>query len=115
MTREAIPLAVIFLLIFAATATGIFYHSEGSPIQSISIRGQPVTFQGSGLYKFNPAYFAREGVIWDAVNLFIALPFVRYQLGCRRQEQPPRQALPGRASCVFLLRLPQLRNDVRLQ
>ncbi len=106
MTREAIPLAVIFLLIFAATATGIFYHSEGSPIQSISIRGQPVTFQDSGLYKFNPAYFAREGVIWDAVNLFIALPlFVISSVAAVRNSLRGRLFLGGLLAYFFYVYL----------
>lgn len=74
MLRKAIPLLLIFLLVLAATATGIFYHGGGPNFETVGVRGQSAVFQGSGLYRYNPASFAREGVVWDVVNLFLALP-----------------------------------------
>jgi hypothetical protein len=74
MRREAIPLAIIFILVLAATVTGIFYHPGGRQIQAVTVRGQPALYQGSGLYKYNPVSFAREGVVWDVIDLCIALP-----------------------------------------
>lgn len=74
MTRQAVLSAIIVLLVLAATATGIFYQTEGSQIAGVSARGQAVTYQGSGLYKFDPVYFVREGVVWDCINLFVGLP-----------------------------------------
>jgi hypothetical protein len=64
----------IALLILVATATGIFYRTPGSPIEYITVRGEYAIFQGSGLYRFDPAYFALEAVVWDVINLFIGLP-----------------------------------------
>jgi hypothetical protein len=65
---------LIFLLVLAATVTGIFYRTPGSPIEYTTIRGEQVTYQGSGLYRYDPVTFAREGVIWDVVNLCMGLP-----------------------------------------
>jgi len=65
---------LIFLLVLVATATGIFYRTTGSPIEYVTVRGEQATFQGSGLYHYDPAWFAREGIVWDVINLFIGLP-----------------------------------------
>jgi len=65
---------VIFVLVFFATVAGLYYQTPGSPVEFTTIRGEPAVFQGSGLYRFDPAVLAREGKIWDAVNLFIGLP-----------------------------------------
>jgi hypothetical protein len=74
MKRQAAISAITFVLVLAATATGIFYRTDGSPFTGVSARGQAVSYQGSGLYKLDPSYFAREGRVWDCVNLFIGLP-----------------------------------------
>ncbi len=66
--------SLIFLLVLVATATGIFYQTPGSPIEYTTIRGEQVEFQGSGLYRYDPAWFALEGVVWDVINLVIGLP-----------------------------------------
>lgn len=65
---------VIFLLVLVATATGIFYRTPGSPIEYRTVRGEQVFYQGSGIYRYDPAPFALEGVVWDVINLFIGLP-----------------------------------------
>lgn len=76
---------LIFVLILIAAATGIFYRTPGSPIEYVTVRGERAIFQGSGLYRYDPAWFAREGVIWDVINLFIGLPLlaVAIVLSCR--------------------------------
>ncbi len=65
---------VVFLLVLVATATGIFYRTPGYPIEYMTVRGEQATFQGTGLYRYDPAWFALEGVVWDVINLFIGLP-----------------------------------------
>jgi hypothetical protein len=67
-------LLLIAILILIATATGIFYHTPGAPVEYVTVRGEQATFRGSGLYRYDPAEFALEGVIWDAINLFFGLP-----------------------------------------
>ena len=65
---------IIFLLVLVATAVGVFYTTPGAHIQFTTVRGEQATFQGSGLYRYDPASQVREGVIWDVINLFIGLP-----------------------------------------
>jgi hypothetical protein len=64
----------IFLLVLIATATGAFYRTPGSPIEYTTVRGEQAIYQGTGLYRYDPAWFALEGIVWDVINLFIALP-----------------------------------------
>jgi hypothetical protein len=72
--QEAIVLVIILVLVGAAAGIGIFYRTTDPQIEATGIRGEHVVYQGSGLYRYNPASFAREGVVWDVINLFIALP-----------------------------------------
>lgn len=74
MKLNTFLLASVFLLVLAATTTGIFYQTAEPDFQAASVRGGTVTYQGSGIYRYNPVALAREGVVWDVVNLFIALP-----------------------------------------
>jgi hypothetical protein len=76
MIKRVLPLLAICLLILAATAAGILYRSNEPNITLKSLRGQESTFLGGGLYRYNPVYFAREGVIWDVVNLAVGLPLL---------------------------------------
>ncbi len=68
--------AAVLLLVLAATATGIFYRTPGPPIEHVTARGQRVVLQGSGLYRYDPAWFAREGMVWDAINLAVGAPLL---------------------------------------
>ncbi len=70
---NVLPLLILVLVIIA-TSTGVFYRTEGSPIQQMTIRGERATFQGSGLYRYDPVAVAREGVIWDVVDLLVTIP-----------------------------------------
>jgi hypothetical protein len=65
---------LIFVLVLVVTAIGIFYQTPGSPIEYTTVRGEHAIFQGTGLYRYDPAWFALEGVVWDVINLFIGLP-----------------------------------------
>ncbi len=58
----------------AATAAGIFYQTPGAPFAYTTIRGEQAIYQGSGLYRYDPAWFAGEGVIWDVINMVFGLP-----------------------------------------
>jgi len=50
----------IFILVLVATVTGIFYQTPGAPIEYRTVRGEQAIFQGSGLYRYDPAAFALE-------------------------------------------------------
>jgi len=65
---------VILLLVLVAAATGIFSQTAGAHINFVTVRGEHATFQGYGLYYYDPASVAREGIIWDVIDLCLALP-----------------------------------------
>ena len=46
----------------------------GAHINFVTVRGEHATFQGYGLYYYDPASVAREGIIWDVIDLCLALP-----------------------------------------
>jgi hypothetical protein len=50
------------------------------------VRGEQATFQGSGLHQYDPASVAREGVVWDAINLFIGLPLFTTAIYLTRRD-----------------------------
>jgi hypothetical protein len=72
--KEAIFYAFIFLLVLCSTAAGVFYGTSSFYVESATLRGQRALFQGSGIYRYNPVVLAREGIVWDTVNLFVGLP-----------------------------------------
>jgi hypothetical protein len=65
---------LILLLVLVAAAIGVFYQTAGAHINFITVRGEHATYQGSGLYYYDPASVAREGVVWDVIDLCLALP-----------------------------------------
>jgi hypothetical protein len=67
---------LVFLFVLIATSTGIFYQTPGAPFEYTTVRGEQAIAQGSGLYRYDPAWFAREGVVWDWINLLIGLPLL---------------------------------------
>ncbi len=46
----------------------------GTHFNFVTVRGEHATFQGYGLYYYDPASVAREGIIWDVIDLCLALP-----------------------------------------
>lgn len=67
-------LGVILLLVGVAATTGIFYQTPGVHSTFVTIRGEHATYQGSGLYRYDPASVAGEGIVWDVIDLSLALP-----------------------------------------
>jgi hypothetical protein len=66
--------ALIAVLVLVAAATGVFYQTPGAHIGFVTVRGEHATYQGSGLYRYDPASVAREGMVWDVIDLCLALP-----------------------------------------
>jgi hypothetical protein len=65
---------LICALVIAATAAALASPHSGPHVSALTVRGESATYQGSGLYRFDPLEVAREGLVWDAINLFIAVP-----------------------------------------
>jgi hypothetical protein len=66
--------ALIAVLVLVAAATGVFYQTPGAHISFVTVRGEHAIYQGSGLYRYDPASVAREGMVWDMIDLCLALP-----------------------------------------
>jgi hypothetical protein len=64
----------ILLLVLIAAVVGVFYQTSGNHIAYLTVRGEHATYQGSGLYFYDPASVAGEGILWDVINLVLALP-----------------------------------------
>lgn len=67
---------IVFVLVLIAAGTGVVYAPPAAPIEYVTPRGEHATLQGSGLYRYDPASVAREGIIWDALDLGLALPLL---------------------------------------
>src|SRR6266702_4769864 len=61
-------------VVVAAAAAGVFSETPGAHVSFVTVRGEHAIYQGSGLYRYDPASVAREGVVWDVIDLILALP-----------------------------------------
>ena len=86
---------LIFLFVLVATSIGIFYQTPGAPIEYTTVRGEQAVTQGSGLYRYDPAWFAREGVVWDSINLFFGLPLFAGAIYLSQQDSLRGRLLLG--------------------
>ncbi len=66
--------ALIAVLVLVAAAAGVFSQTPGAHVSFVTVRGEHAIYQGSGLYRYDPASVAREGVVWDVIDLILALP-----------------------------------------
>lgn len=79
MTQPAYRLIAVFLLAIAllaagVSAAGVFLRGDGSTASAVSIRGEEFEYVTTGVYAHNAERIVAEGVGWDAVTLFFAVP-----------------------------------------
>lgn len=67
---------IIALLSLIAAGTGIFWQGEGNIYEFISLRGETVTIQGRGLYRYDSASYATQAIAQDAVTLILGIPLL---------------------------------------
>ncbi len=97
---------LILILVLTATTTGFFYRTQESKIEHVTVRGDLAVFQGSGLYRYDPFSLAREAVIWDVINLLVAVPlFVAGAYLTNRNSLRGRLLLSGMFSYFFYVYL----------
>jgi len=90
--------ALIWLLILVAAATGVFYTTSEPHLDHVTVRGESALFQGNGLYRYDPVAVAREGIVWDVINLAIGLPLLAFAIVLNA-----RNSLRGRLLLTGLL------------
>lgn len=66
----------LFIAVLAgvAAAIGVFLRGSGATASATSIRGEEFRYATDGVYAFNAIRVVAEGVGWDAVTLFCAVP-----------------------------------------
>lgn len=65
---------LIAVLAGLAAAVGVFLRGSGATASGTSIRGEEFRYATDGVYAFNAIRVVAEGVGWDAVTLFFAVP-----------------------------------------
>lgn len=64
----------VALLAGIASALGVVLRGSGASAPATSIRGEQYRYVTDGLYAYNAVRVVAEGVGWDAVTLFFAVP-----------------------------------------
>ncbi len=58
----------------AASAAGVFLRGDGASADAVSIRGERYQVATGGVYRWNALRIVAEGLGWDIVTLFAAVP-----------------------------------------
>ena len=101
MKNKTLFYAIILFLVLVAATTGVFYQTHGAHIEYVTVRAEMATFQGNGLYQYDPASVAREGIIWDTINLFIGLPLLAIAIYLTGRHSLRGRLLLGGLLCYF--------------
>ncbi len=88
----------IALVAGIAAAIGVFDRGSGATAPAVSIRGEHYDYATDGIYAFNPERVVAEGVGWDVVTLFFAVPALLLALPSLR-----RGALGARLFAIGIL------------
>lgn len=88
--------SMIALLVVLATGTALLMPGDGSQVRFVTAQGEETLLQATGLYHDLPVSVAREGIVWDVINLFIAVPaFILALWFARRGSLRGRLAVAG--------------------
>lgn len=75
-TYKALAMLCLFIAIAVGitAAIGVFARGDGTTARGVSIRGEEFTYATTGVYAYNAERVVAEGVGWDALTLFAAVP-----------------------------------------
>lgn len=93
---------LIALLALLAAGTGVLYQGEGAGYKVTSLRGEKVMIYGHGLYRYDPANMAVQGMAQDAVTLVVGIPLLLVSLHLYRQRRLRGQLLLSGTLAYFL-------------
>ncbi len=68
--------ALIGILAAVAAGAGVLLQGSGTHFDFKTVRGQTVSMQGDGLYKFDSTSIAIQGIAQDFVTLVVGLPLL---------------------------------------
>ncbi len=66
----------IALVAGVAAGAGVFLRGDGSTATGTSIRGEQYQYATTGVYRWNAERIVAEGVGWDVLTLFVAVPML---------------------------------------
>lgn len=74
--KTAVCLIVVFVVVAAgfACVAGIRSGMDQTSFTFTTARGDTLEFQGAGVYRYNPRWFAAEGIGWDVATLVVGIP-----------------------------------------
>ncbi len=103
MYRGLVALCLaVALLAGIAAAFGVFARGDGTTEEAVSIRGERFEYISTGVYAYNAERVVAEGVGWDAVTLFLAVPALLLALpGIARGSLRARLAALGLLGYLF--------------
>ncbi|MEJ2215927.1 MAG: hypothetical protein P8099_04865 [Gemmatimonadota bacterium] len=97
----ALCLAVALLAAIAAAA-GVFLRGADGFTPVVSVRGEHYAMATTGVYAYNARRLVAEGVGWDIVTLFFAVPALLFALpGLRRKSLAARLFAVGILAYLF--------------
>jgi hypothetical protein len=67
---------IVAILVGVAAGIGVFMRGEGETRTITSPRGEEYEMVTEGIYRYNSERLVAEGIGWDIVTLFIAVPVV---------------------------------------
>lgn len=70
----AVYCLLIALAVGVTAAFGVFARGTGATAGATSIRGEEYEYATDGVYAYNAERIVAEGVGWDALTLFVAVP-----------------------------------------
>jgi hypothetical protein len=74
-TITTLSVLIVIFTLFAA-GTGVLWQKDFQPLQVVSVHGQTVTTHGRGLYRFESAAVASQGLAQDFVTLALGIPLL---------------------------------------
>ncbi len=72
--RLAVLCLIIALTAGVTAAFGVFARGDGATTSAVSIRGEEFEYVTDGVYAYNAERIVAEGVGWDVLTLFAAVP-----------------------------------------
>lgn len=92
-------LCLLVALVAGVTAGfGVFARGDGATAEATSIRGEEYTYVTDGVYAYNAERIVAEGVGWDALTLFVAVPALLFAV-----PLVARGSLRGRLFAIGIL------------
>ncbi len=77
VSRIPIVLSILIAtLAIIVAGLGVFWQGEGQKSEFLTLRGETVTIQGHGLYRYETVSIAAQAIAQDVVTLLIGIPLL---------------------------------------